>query len=143
MYGKSGQNYQLKKLKLPSFGSIVEKIYHFGSTALLLSAATLLAAPVTSTPMWPQQQQQQQPSNGFAAFPPQQQNNSFVSEANFSNVFDNTDSAGELPLVVIVLGLPCYLAVPNSHYFINTNIYVVYTLLFKSIMARQPKPCFK
>lgn len=55
------------------------------------------AAPVTSTPMWPQQQQQQQPSNGFAAFPPQQQNNSFVSEANFSNVFDNTDSAGQQP----------------------------------------------
>lgn len=56
------------------------------------------AAPATGAPMWPQQQQQQQqPSNGFASFPPQQQNNSFVSEANFSNVFDNTDSAGQQP----------------------------------------------
>ncbi|KAJ8709016.1 hypothetical protein PYW07_008842 [Mythimna separata] len=55
------------------------------------------AAPATGASMWPQQQQQQQPSNGFAAFPPQQQNNSFVSEANFSNVFDNTDSAGQQP----------------------------------------------
>ncbi|XP_047034919.1 phosphatidylinositol-binding clathrin assembly protein LAP isoform X2 [Helicoverpa armigera] len=46
------------------------------------------AAPAGTAPAWPQQ-----PSNGFAAFPAQPQNNSFVSEANFSNVFDNTDSA--------------------------------------------------
>ncbi|XP_075984839.1 phosphatidylinositol-binding clathrin assembly protein lap [Anticarsia gemmatalis] len=45
------------------------------------------AAPATnSAPMWAAP-----PSNGFSAFPPQ--NNSFVSEANFSNVFDNTDTA--------------------------------------------------
>ncbi|XP_013147593.1 PREDICTED: phosphatidylinositol-binding clathrin assembly protein LAP isoform X1 [Papilio polytes] len=42
-------------------------------------------------------------SNGFASFPPgpptsQPQNNTFVSEANFSNVFNNTtDSAGQQP----------------------------------------------
>ncbi|KAL0868690.1 hypothetical protein ABMA27_008138 [Loxostege sticticalis] len=35
----------------------------------------------------------QQPTNGFAAFPAQPAtNNTFVSEANFSNVFSNTDS---------------------------------------------------
>lgn len=39
------------------------------------------------------------PTNGFGAFP---QNNSFVSEANFSNVFDNTDTAGELTLSTCV-----------------------------------------
>ncbi|XP_021187269.3 phosphatidylinositol-binding clathrin assembly protein LAP isoform X6 [Helicoverpa armigera] len=50
------------------------------------------AAPAGTAPAWPQQ-----PSNGFAAFPAQPQNNSFVSEANFSNVFDNTDSAGQQP----------------------------------------------
>ncbi|XP_037303365.1 phosphatidylinositol-binding clathrin assembly protein LAP isoform X3 [Manduca sexta] len=38
-------------------------------------------------------------SNGFAAFPPptSQHNNTFVSDANFSNVFDNTDTAGQQP----------------------------------------------
>ncbi|CAG9793554.1 unnamed protein product [Diatraea saccharalis] len=44
-------------------------------------------------PAWPQ------PTNGFAAFPAQQPtaaaNNTFVSEANFSNVFSNTDSTGQ------------------------------------------------
>ncbi|XP_049885825.1 phosphatidylinositol-binding clathrin assembly protein LAP isoform X8 [Pectinophora gossypiella] len=39
----------------------------------------------------------QPPSNGFAAaFPPQPtSNNTFVSEANFSNVFNNTDTTGQ------------------------------------------------
>ncbi|XP_026735552.1 phosphatidylinositol-binding clathrin assembly protein LAP isoform X5 [Trichoplusia ni] len=60
--------------------------------------ADMFGAPTpapTGAPMWGQQQQQ--PTNGFAAFPPQQQNNTFVSEANFSNVFDNTDTAGQQP----------------------------------------------
>ncbi|KAL0819210.1 hypothetical protein ABMA28_008462 [Loxostege sticticalis] len=40
----------------------------------------------------------QQPTNGFAAFPAQPAtNNTFVSEANFSNVFSNTDSTGQQP----------------------------------------------
>ncbi|KAI8437852.1 hypothetical protein MSG28_012070 [Choristoneura fumiferana] len=49
------------------------------------------AAPQPA-PVWPQQ-----PTNGFTPFPPQQ-NNTFVSEANFSNVFNNTDTtAGQQP----------------------------------------------
>ncbi|XP_031770543.2 phosphatidylinositol-binding clathrin assembly protein LAP [Galleria mellonella] len=44
-------------------------------------------APPAQPPMWQQQ------SNGFGAtFPPQPANNTFVSEANFSNVFSNTDT---------------------------------------------------
>ncbi|XP_028164118.1 phosphatidylinositol-binding clathrin assembly protein LAP-like [Ostrinia furnacalis] len=51
------------------------------------------AAPATApapAPAW------QQPSNGFAAFPAPA-GNTFVSEANFSNVFSNTDSTGQQP----------------------------------------------
>ncbi|XP_059058711.1 phosphatidylinositol-binding clathrin assembly protein LAP isoform X2 [Achroia grisella] len=45
------------------------------------------AAPPAQPPIWQQQ------SNGFGAtFPPQPANNTFVSEANFSNVFSNTDT---------------------------------------------------
>lgn len=64
--------------------------------------ATLLApsAPAQgSAPMWAAAPQPAPPTNGFAAFAPApatQQNNTFVSEANFSNVFNNTDSTGEL-----------------------------------------------
>ncbi|CAH2985726.1 unnamed protein product [Chilo suppressalis] len=50
------------------------------------------AAPApapTAQPAWPQ------PTNGFAAFPQQPANNTFVSDANFSNVFSNTDSTGQ------------------------------------------------
>ncbi|XP_013186198.1 phosphatidylinositol-binding clathrin assembly protein LAP isoform X2 [Amyelois transitella] len=48
--------------------------------------------PAAAQPLWPQQQQ----SNGFgAAFPAQ--NNTFVSEANFTNVFSNTDTTGQPP----------------------------------------------
>lgn len=49
-------------------------------------------APPAQPPMWQQQ------SNGFGAtFPPQPANNTFVSEANFSNVFSNTDTTGQQP----------------------------------------------
>ncbi|XP_062525315.1 phosphatidylinositol-binding clathrin assembly protein LAP isoform X7 [Bombyx mori] len=50
-----------------------------------------------SAPMWAAAPQPAPPTNGFAAFAPApatQQNNTFVSEANFSNVFNNTDSTG-------------------------------------------------
>lgn len=67
------------------------------STALLFKyRQNFLAAPQPAAAqppaMWPQQ-----PTNGFgASFPPQQPaNNTFVSEANFSNVFNNTDTTGE------------------------------------------------
>ncbi|XP_059058714.1 phosphatidylinositol-binding clathrin assembly protein LAP isoform X5 [Achroia grisella] len=50
------------------------------------------AAPPAQPPIWQQQ------SNGFGAtFPPQPANNTFVSEANFSNVFSNTDTTGQQP----------------------------------------------
>ncbi|CAH0596163.1 unnamed protein product [Chrysodeixis includens] len=55
--------------------------------------ADMFGAPAPAgagAPLWAQPPQ---PTNGFAAFPPPQQNNTFVSEANFSNVFDNTDTA--------------------------------------------------
>ncbi|XP_050354728.1 phosphatidylinositol-binding clathrin assembly protein LAP isoform X5 [Nymphalis io] len=41
--------------------------------------------PAAPAPAWQ--------SNGFAAFPPATQNSTFVSEANFTNVFSNTDTA--------------------------------------------------
>ncbi|XP_050354733.1 phosphatidylinositol-binding clathrin assembly protein LAP isoform X10 [Nymphalis io] len=43
--------------------------------------------PAAPAPAWQ--------SNGFAAFPPATQNSTFVSEANFTNVFSNTDTAGQ------------------------------------------------
>ncbi|XP_063379503.1 phosphatidylinositol-binding clathrin assembly protein LAP isoform X3 [Cydia fagiglandana] len=48
--------------------------------------ADMFGAAPQPAPVWPQQ-----PTNGFTPFPPQQ-NNTFVSEANFSNVFNNTDT---------------------------------------------------
>ncbi|XP_047537816.1 phosphatidylinositol-binding clathrin assembly protein LAP isoform X7 [Vanessa atalanta] len=45
------------------------------------------AAPQPAAPAWQ--------SNGFAAFPAAAQNTTFVSEASFTNVFSNTDSAGQ------------------------------------------------
>ncbi|XP_063358779.1 phosphatidylinositol-binding clathrin assembly protein LAP isoform X2 [Cydia amplana] len=48
--------------------------------------ADMFGAGPQPAPVWPQQ-----PTNGFTPFPPQQ-NNTFVSEANFSNVFNNTDT---------------------------------------------------
>ncbi|CAB3233862.1 unnamed protein product [Arctia plantaginis] len=56
------------------------------------------AAPAPPAPLWAPAAPPASaapPTNGFGAFPPQ--NNSFVSEANFSNVFDNTDTAGQQP----------------------------------------------
>ncbi|XP_062525312.1 phosphatidylinositol-binding clathrin assembly protein LAP isoform X3 [Bombyx mori] len=53
-----------------------------------------------SAPMWAAAPQPAPPTNGFAAFAPApatQQNNTFVSEANFSNVFNNTDSTAAAP----------------------------------------------
>ncbi|XP_063536042.1 phosphatidylinositol-binding clathrin assembly protein LAP isoform X11 [Cydia strobilella] len=51
--------------------------------------ADMFGAAPQPAPVWPQQ-----PTNGFTPFPPQQ-NNTFVSEANFSNVFNNTDTTGQ------------------------------------------------
>ncbi|XP_063358823.1 phosphatidylinositol-binding clathrin assembly protein LAP isoform X8 [Cydia amplana] len=51
--------------------------------------ADMFGAGPQPAPVWPQQ-----PTNGFTPFPPQQ-NNTFVSEANFSNVFNNTDTTGQ------------------------------------------------
>ncbi|XP_047988204.1 phosphatidylinositol-binding clathrin assembly protein LAP isoform X1 [Leguminivora glycinivorella] len=48
--------------------------------------ADMFGAAPQPAPVWPQQ-----PTNGFTPFPPPQ-NNTFVSEANFSNVFNNTDT---------------------------------------------------
>ncbi|XP_026497394.1 phosphatidylinositol-binding clathrin assembly protein LAP isoform X9 [Vanessa tameamea] len=45
------------------------------------------AAPQPAAPAWQ--------SNGFAAFPAAAQNNTFVSEASFTNVFSNSDAAGQ------------------------------------------------
>ncbi|XP_047988257.1 phosphatidylinositol-binding clathrin assembly protein LAP isoform X8 [Leguminivora glycinivorella] len=51
--------------------------------------ADMFGAAPQPAPVWPQQ-----PTNGFTPFPPPQ-NNTFVSEANFSNVFNNTDTTGQ------------------------------------------------
>ncbi|XP_026332024.1 phosphatidylinositol-binding clathrin assembly protein LAP isoform X6 [Hyposmocoma kahamanoa] len=58
----------------------------------MFGAAPQPAPAQPAAPMWPQQ-----PTNGFgAAFPAQPPaNNTFVSEANFSNVFNNTDTTGQ------------------------------------------------
>ncbi|KAJ0172384.1 hypothetical protein K1T71_012357 [Dendrolimus kikuchii] len=61
----------------------------FGAAPAPAPAAAPTAAPASAAPLWPQ------PTNGFATAFPQQQNNTFVSEANFSNVFNNTDTAGQ------------------------------------------------
>lgn len=56
-------------------------------------AAPQPAPAQPAAPMW-----SQQPTNGFGAFSAQPPaNNTFVSEANFSNVFNNTDTTGEEP----------------------------------------------
>ncbi|XP_026332020.1 phosphatidylinositol-binding clathrin assembly protein LAP isoform X2 [Hyposmocoma kahamanoa] len=71
----------------------------------MFGAAPQPAPAQPAAPMWPQQ-----PTNGFgAAFPAQPPaNNTFVSEANFSNVFNNTDTTAAAANPFMGMGDPTH-----------------------------------
>ncbi|KAJ2954608.1 hypothetical protein O0L34_g2904 [Tuta absoluta] len=83
----------------PSAGKASDDLLALGNPFSDMFAAGPQPAAPSSGGMW---SQQQPPSNGFGAFPAPAHpsavpTNTFVSEANFSNVFNNTDTTGQPP----------------------------------------------